>query len=171
MNPVLYIHPLIIVICYSFLLHLIQTKTHRLFQLWYLPECHWHHAVSSIGRHFHVECNRKAEKGFFSEPGARLCRVNTPREAPFISYANLRCTWPAADSRLPVGSTALSFCHRRPLAFHFLTGSLGEVAFVVLHISPIGGLTEVGERLNPDWQLLLDVHSVFCITAMDPCQM
>lgn len=56
---------------------------------------------SSTERCFLVESDRGGEKGFFSERALGVLCKHTLREAPFISYANLECTWLAADSRVP----------------------------------------------------------------------
>lgn len=54
-----------------------------------------------------VKRDQAGQRGSFFR--ALLCeiRVNTLREAPFISYANLECTWIATESRVPLGPAAL----------------------------------------------------------------
>lgn len=120
----------------------------------------------STQRCFSVECDWAREKGFFSEQTLQDSCKYTLREAPFISYANLECTWLARDSRVLPGSG--SMCRW----FLVSKARVSFFSFLVHWVDLLRGIASFSNRMKETWMWLLmnlPFSSKHCFLLEAPC--
>lgn len=115
---------------------------------------------------FSVECDWAWEKGCFSEQTLQDSCKYTLREAPFISYANLECTWPARDSRVLPGSGSMCcwFLVSKARASFF--------SFLVHWVDLLRVIVSFSNRMKETWMWLLmnlPFSSNHCFLLKSPC--